>query len=243
MFRRNEIVLPTRALCELTVPELDAVLAHEVAHIARGDAMWLTAAGFMQHILFLQPLNAVASSRLRAISEYSCDDWAVRQTRDPVAMASALARVTDWLTNTTVDRLAIAMASTPSLGLARVRRILDPSVVRARESSLGVRGGVAMALLLAGMFAAPHVSLATLRGELAPLVRYTITAADLAGEFTVTLEHGRVIDATLAGKLVARERIHQTGDLVRVDDVFGLGSLELTLTADGGIRWSSRVPR
>jgi hypothetical protein len=69
---------------------------------------------------------------------------------------------------------------------------------------------------------------------------YTIRAHDDAGPFTLTLEGRRVVAMTMNGEPVASARLRQAGDRLLVDDPSGGSTLDLTLTRDGGIRWTSR---
>ena len=58
--RHLEICLPERALTTLDRRHLEAILAHEVAHLARRDPVWLRAYRLVSALLFFQPLNLLA---------------------------------------------------------------------------------------------------------------------------------------------------------------------------------------
>ncbi|MEO0653185.1 MAG: M56 family metallopeptidase, partial [Planctomycetota bacterium] len=94
---RPEICLPDRALDELTPDELEAVLAHELGHVVRGDALWLTVGQCLAALCFFQPLNRVARRGLALESEHLADRFAVELTGKPVSLAKSLARVATWL--------------------------------------------------------------------------------------------------------------------------------------------------
>jgi beta-lactamase regulating signal transducer with metallopeptidase domain len=232
---RNELCLPSRALIELAPEELEAVLAHEIAHLRRRDDAWLTLATVVERLFFIQPLNALALRRLRAIAECSCDDWAVRSTRSPAALASALARVATWLAGAPVAPAEIGMASRESLALARVRRILDPNAKRSVtrwHPALTTAATLALVLVVLGV-----------PGFRSRAIRYTIEAYDDAGPFTVTVERGCVIGMTINGSAVDQSRLQYSGTHLRVRDAAARITLDLTLTRGGGIRWTSRQPR
>lgn len=228
----RELCLPELALTALADDELRAVVAHEVAHLERRDAFWLGLAAILQCTMFVQPLNLIARRRLRDIAEYLCDDCAA-QVSSPIAFASALATVATW-TLRQPPLEALAMAGTESLALRRVRRVLD-----GRGSGRALGAG-AILLLWAGPLAGiglfgPRVGI----GQ-APGGRYTIAAFDDAGPFTVTLERGRVLAATMDGQPIPAPAITQAGSNVRIFDPAGRMPLELTLTAQGGLAWKSR---
>lgn len=228
----RELCLPELALTALTDEELRAVVAHEMAHLERRDAFWLGIGAVLQCMMFVQPLNLIARRRLRDIAEYLCDDRAA-QVASPVAFASALATVAAW-TASQPPLEALAMMGQESLALRRVRRILNG---RGSGRSLGA-GAILLlwAVPLAGIgLWGPRVGISQ-----APGGRYTITAFDDAGPFTVTLERGRVLAATMDGQPIPAPAITQAGPQIRITDPAGRIPLELTLTAQGGLAWKSR---
>jgi len=156
---RPRVVVPARAFSELDSAELTALFAHELAHIARRDPLWLGLTRALQLCLPLQPLNALARRRLCDCAELLCDERAVAVTGDRLALAQSLAKVAGWLVRE--DRLpdaACAMASRRSLLGVRVERILDDEAATPR---LGAGAARAAALVgLAGTaLAAPAVHL------------------------------------------------------------------------------------
>ena len=131
---RPEIVLPTRALSELTRDELRAVLAHELAHVRRGDCLWLPALRAVRWTLFVQPGNGRAIRAYVAEAERAADELSVRWTGDPLALARALTRVASWLGPARRPSLVPAMADEPTTLSARIDACL-----RGRRPAAGVR--------------------------------------------------------------------------------------------------------
>ncbi len=74
----------------LTVEEMNAALAHEIAHIARSRRPILLAAFFLRMILFFNPIALVEFRRVVRNEEKICDDIAVTVTGRPKALANAL---------------------------------------------------------------------------------------------------------------------------------------------------------
>ena len=124
-----EICVPPRAISELTPAMQDAMLAHELAHIARLDPLWLGICRWIETLLFVQPLNRVARRHLAESAEFLCDDRAVSWTRDSVSLARCLAEVAGWLTGEQRSPLAsrslCGMAERHSRLSERVTRILE----------------------------------------------------------------------------------------------------------------------
>jgi hypothetical protein len=123
------------------------------------------------------------------------------------------------------------MASHESLTVRRVRRILEG---RSSNDSLGRMVPVAALFFLSLAALGPGVTVQSAVGS-----RYTIAAYDDGGPFNVTIERGRVVGVTLNGSAVPSTEIRQQGNLVRITPT-GSAALELTLTDEGGMRWTSR---
>src|SRR5213079_3418652 len=56
----SEICVPELALSELGVEQQRSMLAHELAHLARRDSLWLGGASLIERFFFFQPLNRLA---------------------------------------------------------------------------------------------------------------------------------------------------------------------------------------
>jgi beta-lactamase regulating signal transducer with metallopeptidase domain len=78
---RPSICVPPRAADELSDDEKETMLAHELAHLARRDPLWLSMAWLIERVFFFQPLNRFARAELHDVAELLCDDWAVTRTR------------------------------------------------------------------------------------------------------------------------------------------------------------------
>jgi Zn-dependent protease with chaperone function len=132
--REAEVCVPPRALFQLDDEQQDALLAHELAHLARRDPLWLPLTSLVVSVLFFQPLNWLAHRRLRELSELLCDEWAVAHTGRPLSLAGCLAEVAGWSTGAQARRGAACkaarlpvpgMAGRPSQLAHRIRRLLD----------------------------------------------------------------------------------------------------------------------
>ena len=94
--RAAEVCVPPRALFQLDDEQQDALLAHELAHLARRDPVWLPITQLLVACFFFQPLNWLARRRLRELSELLCDEWAIARTGRPLSLAGCLAEVAGW---------------------------------------------------------------------------------------------------------------------------------------------------
>ncbi len=88
--RRPIIVLGQNWLTRLDSSELEAVVAHELAHFKRGDNWQMLIAKVCRDVMFFNPLAQHIYRELSAAREEAADDLALRITHQPMALASCL---------------------------------------------------------------------------------------------------------------------------------------------------------
>jgi beta-lactamase regulating signal transducer with metallopeptidase domain len=195
----GEIAVPNAALTDLDPGQQRSMLAHELAHLARRDPSWLTAACVVEQIAFIQPLNRLARRRIQESAEYLCDEWAVRRTGSGVLLAKCLAKVAEWLEASPRSVPVAGMAEDRSHLVARVRRLLEgaPFPKAPGRRTLVVASFAVIALTV---LALPAVSLARHQGGGA-----TETAASPHGSGPV-----------LAGSNLENRPAYQSADTGRI---------------------------
>jgi HEAT repeat protein/beta-lactamase regulating signal transducer with metallopeptidase domain len=173
---RGHIVLPERFMQELDAEQQRAALAHEVAHVARRDPEWRIAVEILERALFFQPLNRLARARLCDSAEFLCDEWAVQQTRSPLALARCLSVVASWWSPAAALPGGVsAMARSDSAMVRRVTRILsEPARIRRRPRLQWLAFPVALVAVAAPRVTATHLPAAVVR----PTVAATHNGAD-----------------------------------------------------------------
>lgn len=152
---RPEICLPQRAT-SMADGSLRAMLAHELAHLRRGDPAWMWFAATLQAVMPWQPLLWIVRSRWSRLVELRCDAIAARET-SPAAVARCLLDVAEWLRpRSPVQVVALGMAARPSALRARVEAALSARP----EGRSTVAGAIvcSLGLLLTLTFAAPGVA-------------------------------------------------------------------------------------
>jgi beta-lactamase regulating signal transducer with metallopeptidase domain/HEAT repeat protein len=165
----SEICVPARFIDALDSEQQRGALAHEVAHVARRDPLWLTVDAIIGSLFFFQPLNVVARRALREHAEWQCDDWAVRQG-SALGLARCLADVAGWLRPFPRSLLAVSipMAVHRSDLVQRVERLLaDRSGATPTRRSRSLAAACFIVAAVAG--AAPAFSAAIPPGRSAPL--------------------------------------------------------------------------
>ena len=161
--RQWTIVIPERAALDLAEDEMRALLAHELAHLVRGDSLWLCISRVVCSFLAFQPLNHLARREWQRAAEFLCDNWAVSRTRTPLALARCLAEVAGWrLSGQASGALLAATGRKPGLA-DRIERLLDarPAAESANERGerrRAVCGGVLV--LGAVAWCVPRIELA-----------------------------------------------------------------------------------
>lgn len=84
------IMLPPGIVMGLSTGQLEAVLAHELAHIRRHDYLFNLLQSIVEVVLFYHPAVWWVSDQIRKERELCCDDVAVLVTRDAVEYARVL---------------------------------------------------------------------------------------------------------------------------------------------------------
>src|SRR5438132_5379419 len=153
----SEICVPALALSELGAEQQRSMLAHELAHLARHDSLWLAGASLIERCFFFQPLNRLARRELETTAEYLSDEWAMRKTGSAVSLAKCLATVAEWIQASPLGVPVAGLAERRSLLVARIARLLDG---RLPQSPASRRGWAVLAALgvAATVAAAPRVA-------------------------------------------------------------------------------------
>jgi beta-lactamase regulating signal transducer with metallopeptidase domain len=118
---RPLILVPAVAMTGLSPAQLEAILAHELAHIRRHDYLVNLLQSLVETLLFYHPAVWWLSHRIREEREHCADDLAVQCCGDAYLYARALAHI---------EQLRVAPSPQPALGaaggslLTRVRRLL-----------------------------------------------------------------------------------------------------------------------
>ncbi len=117
---RPVILLPAAALSGLAPEQLEAILAHELAHVRRFDYLVNACQCIIETLMFYHPAVWWISSCVREERENCCDDLVVQVCSNRVAYARALASLAE--SSTGLTGLAFAASGAPLL--TRIRRLL-----------------------------------------------------------------------------------------------------------------------
>ena len=127
------VLLPAAWLTELPPDAVEAIVAHELAHIRRWD-LWINVwQRLVETILFYHPAVWWISRQMRLEREMCCDELAVAATGEPVVYANALRLAAGRRVASLRPALSAAMRGESRMSLLRrVRNVLGVSPIEQR---------------------------------------------------------------------------------------------------------------
>jgi beta-lactamase regulating signal transducer with metallopeptidase domain len=140
---RPLVLLPAAALAGMPQEHIEALLAHELAHIRRHDYLVNVLQRVVEAVLFYHPAVWWVSGQIRRERELCCDDLAVAASGDALSYAHALADLE--LSRPAHAHTAVA-ANGGSL-VARIRRLVGQSQP-VPPAAIGPVAAIAVASLL-----------------------------------------------------------------------------------------------
>ncbi|MCA0198412.1 MAG: M48 family metalloprotease [Proteobacteria bacterium] len=129
---RPVVLLPAALLARMPVDYIEALLAHELAHVRRHDYLVSLLQGVAEALLFYHPAVWWLSRRIHAERELVADRLAAEATGEPRRLALALAALADHhAALRAVPRPALA-ALTPEGGqlMSRIEQLVRPGRAR-----------------------------------------------------------------------------------------------------------------
>ena len=126
--RRPALIMPSAILKVLDPEETRALIAHELAHVHRRDALGKWVLLFLRRLAFLNPVAYWAYRRIGLETERACDLLAMGVTGRPGTLARALVKVEEYLAHSTPRSPVFALATIPRADshlAQRVRSIAD----------------------------------------------------------------------------------------------------------------------
>lgn len=159
VIRGEEICLPEKALESMNEEQLEAMIAHELAHIVRRDYFWTILLLLIDTLFFFQPLHRLARKELHASSELLCDAWAARATGNAMALAACLVEVATWIKQPTPNYALVAgMARRPSELSNRITQLLKLPDMKLQKFRLLKIGFPAIGILSFALLVLPGFS-------------------------------------------------------------------------------------
>jgi beta-lactamase regulating signal transducer with metallopeptidase domain len=94
---RWTIIVPHGVEQRLNREQIEGLLAHELAHLVRGDTAWLWVGNIVCSCLWFQPFNFLARRCWQQAAEFLSDEWAVADANvSPLSLAQCLTQIAEW---------------------------------------------------------------------------------------------------------------------------------------------------
>jgi TonB family protein len=225
---RPAILLPAATLLGLTEQQLEAVLAHEFAHIRRHDYFVNLLQNLVETLLFYHPAVWWTSARMRHERELCCDDIAVQSCGDALSYARAL---------TTLEKMrltapALALASTGGALLYRIQRLMG---IEARETAPSRVPAVAAVLMGLACLA---LNMNWARAQEQERGQVSIRAGvpgELGMAVTMKMSDGPGVQVELGGQQIASRPGIEYPEPAWKQKIGGTVVAEAVLAADGSV--------
>ncbi|TLX71157.1 hypothetical protein E9993_21045 [Labilibacter sediminis] len=140
------ILFPVKAFSGLSEKEIEAIIAHELAHIVRHDYLFNIIQSIIEILFFYHPAVWAISKHIRIEREHSCDDIAINLTGDQVTYAKALTQA--HIFSFQQENLSMAFARKKGSLLERIKRIQKQ---RAMKTNI-TEGLIAAFIIISSIF-------------------------------------------------------------------------------------------
>ncbi|MEJ0001135.1 MAG: M56 family metallopeptidase [Verrucomicrobiota bacterium] len=206
---RPVVLFPASLLTGLGPGEIELLLAHELAHIRRGDYLINLLQSAVEIVFFYHPVTWWISRRMRRERENACDDLVTAHSGETLAYAKALLRLE------TLREPAGKLASAATGGglLRRIERLAGESPARAGGGPvpvvLAVMAGLGVLALMKAYAATPDKAPATMteaeakqKGIAAIIDGHVITIRELKQQWQAVEDSAR---ANLDGEALRKQ--------------------------------------
>jgi len=139
---RPVVLLPAGLLTRMPADLVEALLAHELAHIRRHDYLINLLQNLAEALLFYHPVTWWLSRRIRDEREHIADRLAAEVTQQPRRLALALSELAEWSCSHSPSPSTPTLAQAAHGGhlMSRIEQLVRPG-------TRPVRGGVALPLV------------------------------------------------------------------------------------------------
>ncbi|WP_426073022.1 M56 family metallopeptidase [Janthinobacterium sp. DSP2-3-3] len=241
-FWRPVILLPTALLSGMPVALLEALLAHELAHVRRWDYLVNLLQSVVEALLFFHPVVWWLSARMRAEREQVADALAAQALQDPQQLATALHALS--LHTAVPQHCGLLMSARGGALLTRIERLMLPGPDTAGWKQAVPALLLACATLLLQMQGKPVVNAATLADAAAGMLALPVSAKhmlvfdDSTGQVLMAKDADAVVPIASITKLMTAMVVLDAGldpdEKLRIVRADGAASMQRhSLLADG----------
>ncbi|WP_425251761.1 M56 family metallopeptidase [Janthinobacterium sp. NFX145] len=241
-FWRPVVLLPAALLSGMPVALLEALLAHELAHVRRWDYLVNLLQSVAEALLFFHPVVWWLSARMRAEREQVADALAAQALKDPQQLATALHALS--LQTAAPQHSGLLMSARGGALLTRIERLMAPGLDSGSWKLAVPALLLACATLLLQTQGKPEVSGAILAEAAAGMLDLPVSAKhmlvfdDASGKVLMAKDADAVVPIASITKLMTAMVVLDAGqdkeEQVRIVRADGDASLQRhSLLADG----------
>lgn len=117
------VLFPAGLLFQMSPEQLEAILAHELAHIKRHDYLFNLMQSTLEILFFYHPCFWWTNQTVKELRENATDDLAIKAGVEPKVLAQALAEVLNFAQENSPE-LALAASKKRNPTLHRIKRML-----------------------------------------------------------------------------------------------------------------------
>jgi beta-lactamase regulating signal transducer with metallopeptidase domain len=129
------ILVPAALFLQLSPVQLEAIIAHELAHIKRHDYLVNLLQSFLEVVFFFHPIFWWINKTAKEQRENACDDLAIIMGIAPKDLAFGLANVLNYASKPTPE-MAMAAAKPNNPTLDRIKRIMGVKTSNSQPTTI-----------------------------------------------------------------------------------------------------------
>jgi len=196
-FMKPMILLPIGLVNALSVDEVEAIIRHELAHIARHDYVFKMIQSAVESLFYYSPGTWWLTKMIDIDREQCCDDYAIRSGSNATAYVKALYKVNTF--NSMESQLALGFGKEKNQLLNRVKRILKQP-----QEKANIMGRLIIPIVLLLVVAGVSIN-ATLKDDTIETPNASIEFPKVKGNgksYSVTEENGKITEMKVDGKKI-----------------------------------------
>lgn len=175
-FLKPVVLIPAGLVFHLSPEQLEAILAHELAHIKRNDYLTNFCQSFLEVLFFYHPSFWWMSQTVKELRENAADDMVVKAGISPEVLAHSLAEVLAFAKQNPPE-LALAAGKRRNPTLQRIKRILGHPAQTYPQNPIISIPMLLTLVLSAGLMATAQQDVSVLQEEVKPIASLVITKA------------------------------------------------------------------
>ncbi|MFC3879447.1 M56 family metallopeptidase [Algoriphagus namhaensis] len=177
-FLKPVVLIPSALIFHLSPQQLEAILAHELAHVKRNDYLINLIQSSLEVLFFYHPCFWWMSQTIKELRENAADDLVVKSGVAPDTLAFALAEVLNFA-NQPQTELALAAAKKRNPTLQRIKRILGHPAQTYPQNPIISIPMILTLMISLGLVASAGQETPEPRGTVEPLVALQMPEVDI----------------------------------------------------------------